>query len=330
MKKRLNEKVLVPGDILLTTTGALVSKGIRKGTRSDVSHVMLYVTHSSIIHADTHGVHAENTQRILFEGNDAVHALRLKGGLPQGKALAICDRVRGTVGTEYSIIEAMKAASERWKEASSKQFCSRLVAQAYRAEGYLLVPNPDYCAPGAFLKSDILDPVDNATVDVSDEEAEAIASIPNTPDLMRSTTNAVLRGVRKFDRQVQTWSDIGKFVSENPQHDLAVRDTIVSSGFLDLWDDDLKRYPWRYDAVLMNGMPSNDGLREYCRATMLAEPRDDNRFTKSLAGLKLNHAVYPRATFAVLIDLYERLSELHRLRIDAASQWLSRNDGSTS
>ena len=39
--KRLDEVVIQPGDIILTTTTAAVSRAIRIATRSDISHAMV-------------------------------------------------------------------------------------------------------------------------------------------------------------------------------------------------------------------------------------------------------------------------------------------------
>lgn len=47
--KRLNEVVLIPGGIILTTTTAAISKTIRIATRSDISHAMVYVEDRSAI-----------------------------------------------------------------------------------------------------------------------------------------------------------------------------------------------------------------------------------------------------------------------------------------
>lgn len=328
MKKRLNDEVMVPGDIVLSTSDGLISKKIRVHTGSDVSHAMLYVTHCSVIHAVSKGVHAENTQRILFDENDAVYVLRLKGGLPELTAKKICEHVRTAVGTQYSKLEAVKAKSERWSKSTRKQFCSRLVAQAYDKEGYRLVPNPDYCAPGAFLKSDLLEPVPNGTVLVSDAEQAFLESIENTPDIMAATFNDILSEIRKYDRNVQNLTDIGQFVIDNPNHDKAVHDIIVKSGYLDLWKLDYREGPWRYDISEMEKQPDKKQLLMYCMDVVgKTEGRDDNRFTNTYKTLLAHSSRYPRMTFLILIDLYKKLIELHAKRHDAAALWLKRNAG---
>lgn len=67
---------LVPGDIVLTTRDAPISKAIRKATASAFSHALLYVADHSYIHSDGDGVHSGNTQRLLF--SDASHAMVLR------------------------------------------------------------------------------------------------------------------------------------------------------------------------------------------------------------------------------------------------------------
>jgi hypothetical protein len=56
--KKLKESALQIGDIVLTTTTAKMSKGIRSFTRSDISNVMVYVEAYSVIDATGEGVHA--------------------------------------------------------------------------------------------------------------------------------------------------------------------------------------------------------------------------------------------------------------------------------
>jgi Permuted papain-like amidase enzyme, YaeF/YiiX, C92 family len=152
MKKRLNENVLVPSDIALTTANELISKLVRKATSSETSHAMLYVTHCSVIHADGKGVWANNTQSLLFDLEMPVFVLRLKSGPTADAARRICDHARNIVGTEYSKTEAARAARAKdFRAFSSKQFCSRLIAQAYAAEGYQLVRDPNFCTPQELL-----------------------------------------------------------------------------------------------------------------------------------------------------------------------------------
>jgi hypothetical protein len=328
MKKRLNENILVPGDIVVTTTDAVISRKIRAATLSKVSHAMLYVTHSSVIHAVTEGVHAENTQRIFFEDDWPVYVLRLKGGLPSDQAQKICDYVRGVVGTEYTSREAIRAVAGSGRRFSAKQYCSRLVAQAYDKHGYKLVPNPNYCTPAALLKSNMLEQVQNGTSVVSEEEyAFWQQDAPSSPDATREATNQILNWIRNIDPTVQNFGDIGRFLFQHPEHDFAVNSLLHSTGYLDIWKLDYSAHPWRWDLSAMEQLAAVNpsSIKRYCLATMKAEPRDDNRFTKNLAALRQNYRAFPRESLKTLIDLYQTLVDLHARRFDTASMWLGKN-----
>ncbi len=61
---------LQKGDIIFSTSFSRLSKSIRYFTKSDFSHVMLYVDDNSIIHANGLGVHAYNTQRMCFDNKN--------------------------------------------------------------------------------------------------------------------------------------------------------------------------------------------------------------------------------------------------------------------
>jgi len=69
-------------------------------------------------------------------------------GLSQKDALAISNFVRMRVGTQYSTKEALKTVAGGSKNWTRKQFCSRLVAQAYASVAHTLVPNANFCSPG--------------------------------------------------------------------------------------------------------------------------------------------------------------------------------------
>jgi len=75
---RLRSNALKVGDVILTTTAAKISKAVRLGTFGAISHAMVYVEDHSVIDATGDGVQARNTQRLLFEDDSPVYALRLR------------------------------------------------------------------------------------------------------------------------------------------------------------------------------------------------------------------------------------------------------------
>jgi hypothetical protein len=169
--KRLNASALQRGDVILTTTTAPVSKAIRAGTKSDISHAMICVQHSSVIDATNDGVHARNTRRLFFDDKCSLHVFRLKAGLSSEQEQSICQFVRQRVGSEYSVKEAVRTVVGGSTQGTRKQFCSRLVAQAYAAADIKLVRDPNYCSSAGLAKSSLLVAVPNATETVTEKEA---------------------------------------------------------------------------------------------------------------------------------------------------------------
>lgn len=325
MKKRLNTDVLEKGDIILTTTDEFPSGVIRKATKSDISHAMLYVDHSSVIHAVSEGVRSENTQRIFFNQDLAVHVMRHKDGIPAGDARSICEYVRSKVGSEYSYIEAARAWRERGRKFSSRQFCSRLVAQGYSEAGHKLVQEPNFCTPGQLRNSPLLVEVPNATVDVSDGEVEIWANHTSGTDIMHQIQNQVLDGARKLNPSIQDFNDLARFVIENPQHDVVIAALYAESGYLNFWRYDVELNPWHYDLAGMEAIPPQDEIRKYCLSTVSGDAPDDNRFTQSLAAYEEAHRKWPRLTLAQLVQLYKILVANHATRYDVAARWLQRH-----
>ena len=142
------------------------------------------------------------------------------------------------------------------KKGSSKQFCSRLVAQAYAENGIDLVDNSDFCTPNELLKSERLVRIADATVDIAEEEFQAWQTFPSGLELMRKSTNHILDGARKVDSSIQNLSDVDKLVLEYSEFDETIKQLYVESGFLEVWKIDHETNPWHYDATLMNDLGS--------------------------------------------------------------------------
>lgn len=327
MKKRLNENVLKRGDVILTTSDAGISKFIRATTVSPISHAMLYVDPCSVIDATGDGVHSANTQRLFFEQHNAVIALRVEGGLDPSVAIKICNYVRERIGSEYATFEAGRAWQGLGKKGTPKQFCSRLVAQAYAANGVYLVKNTNFCTPKDLLKSEKLVEVSDATVDVADDEYEAWQKHPSGLDLMRQSTNHILNGARKIDKSIQHLSDVDKLVLEHSEYDETIMQLYVESGFLNVWNTDHEINPWHYDAKLMEELGSRrpEEVRRYCETTLSEASRTDNRYVTNAIGYQYYQSVRPRRTIEMLRLFYCMLAEHHIIRLDTAEHWLKRH-----
>lgn len=319
--KRLDDEVLYPGDIVLTTTTAMISKMIRMATQSDISHAMVYVDNCSVIDATGEGVHARNTQRILFEEDCAIHVLRLRSSISADELSAVITYMRGHIGTQYSAREAVLARVGGARKWSTKQFCSRLVAQAFASVGIHLVSDPNYCSPADIKASPLLVTVQEATKLVSADDLAAWQETDDVPQRMRSAINAVLDGARDKDPEIQTFNDLCRHLVDHPDQDAFFRRLLESSGYLSLWQIERNRNLWQYDLALMNAAP-NAEVEGYCWKTLDGEKGEPNRFIVNRGAYTLLSREHGLEYFRVMADLYERLAVLHRQRVEVAAMWL--------
>lgn len=319
--KRLNESVLMPGDIILTTTTGLLSKGIRLATQSDISHAMVYVGDRSVIDATGEGVHARNTQRLLFEDECSVHALRLRTGISRSELDEVALFMRGQVGVEYSSKEAVMTVLGGPRTWTKKQFCSRLVAQAFASAGITLVPSPNYCSPADIKDSALLMAVDSPTLSVSASEAAFWEGILDIPKLTRDAINTILDGARRRDPLIQTFDDLHAHLIIHPEDDREFCQLLQTSGYLTLWKAEREKNPWQYDIGLLDA-GSDESAEEYCWSVLKNEESGPNRYFINRAGYRLFTQQFDHEFFRIMLDLYERLAALHRLRVDVARGWL--------
>jgi hypothetical protein len=316
------EKLLV-GDIILTTQNELVSKAVRKATSSQFSHVILYIGNQSYIHADTDGVHSGNTQRLLFADIGHATVLRLQMADPTAVYHA-CTFARRQVGKQYSVPEAIKSRFRRHgdkPDKSNRQYCSRLVAQAYTDAGVQLVANPSYCYPVDFISSPLLYDVSDALWLASHSEI-MLAQSEGFIGQHNIAINFILQQIRGLSGlDIQTFEQIQPFLMANPQHDRDVCEILKISGYLDHWKEEVLRNSWRYDKA------------EFLRFPMSASERTAIAREELTAGeQQLQHFIYMYGQctqmwqqanfsyFAIKIQLYMNLIEVTKKRIETAKQ----------
>jgi hypothetical protein len=323
--KRLNESVLMPGDIILTTTTGMLSKGIRLATQSDISHAMVYVEDRSVIDATGEGVHSRNTQRLIFADECSVHVLRLRTGISRSELDEVVLFMRAHVGVEYSSKEAVMTVLGGLRTWTKKQFCSRLVAQAFASAGITLVRSPNYCSPADIKDSAVLVAVDSATLSVSASEAALWDEILDIPKLTRDAINIILDGARRRDRLIQTFDDLHAHLITHPEDDLEFCQLLENSGYLALWRLEREKNPWQYEIGLLDA-GSDESAEEYCWSVLKNEESGPNRYFINRGGYRLLTQQFDHKFFRVMLDLYERLAALNRLRVDVARGWLEAKD----
>lgn len=324
--KKLNEAALLIGDIVLTTTNQKVSKGIRAVTKSDVSHAMVYVEAYSVADSTGEGVHARNTQRLMWDESNTVHVLRLARSLTANEAQIVVDFVRSRVGTEYTVREALGSVSKRRGRGSKKQFCSRLVAQAYAEAKIHLAHNPDYCSPADLKNSPLLVAVSNALVVVTDEYAEAVSRLPDMTQAMRDSINQILQGARTRDSLIQDLNDVDAHLIAHPEDDSFIADLVTRSGYLKIWILMRDQHPWQCDLKLLktSAMPMSE-KRQYCETTIGDREEGIRRYHENYAGYKILCERHGLKTFQLLQRLYMELVEFQQLRRRTAIDWLKQH-----
>lgn len=313
-----------PGDIVLTTTPDPVSQTIRKVTSSDISHAMICVAKSSVIDSTGDGVHARNLARIILEPGCAGHVLRTVKPLTTDQLRSIISFARSAVGTRYTMAGATKSVLAGFA-AGRKQFCSRLVAQAYRDAGVNLVSDADFCHPGELLKSETLVEMPDLLRNLSPEEEIDWREDVDNVQAMRNSTNFLLGEARKLSPDIESLNDIDAYLVEHPDGDAHLVQALLSSRYLELWREESKRNSWQYHAALMERQVfSAERMQRYCEALLTDEALCQNRFIMNHAGYVTMNTLHPRQYFAIKVELYELLTELHARRIKAAIAWLVR------
>lgn len=318
-----NENIIAPGDVLLTTSEAKISKAIRVATGSKISHAMLCVAHSSVIDATNEGVQARNIQRLLYPDGATIVLLRPRHPLTSDELALLTGFARAQVGTQYDVRDALATRLARRGPASRKQFCSRLVGQAYAAAGRVVVDAPDFCAPEDLRRSSAFIEITDCTRIVSAGEQAARAARPDPTERMRAAQNQILNGARALDSSVQQFTDLYQLVVDRPDLDHAIAALHQEAGYLDLWRLDLIANPQAYDLALLQAweLPAEEKAA-YCRQTLVSEAEMSRRFEGNRAVLSAAHRAQPRRTFALLIELEELLLRLSAKRASAAKAWL--------
>ncbi|MBX9848611.1 MAG: hypothetical protein K2X64_04905, partial [Rhodocyclaceae bacterium] len=114
-----------------------------------------------------------------------------------------------------------------------------------------------------------------------------------------------------------------RYLMEHPEGDTHLVDALHASGFLDLWRDELERNAWQYHVALLEGRKGSDENKQrYCEALLADEALSQNRFVVNHAGYVILNTSHPRQYFALKVELYALLAELHAKRIKAATAWL--------
>ena len=324
--KRIQIDSVQPGDILFTSRPGKISKMIRVATNSMVSHAMICVQHSSVIDSTSDGVQARNLQRELFNDDERAFHFRLKKPPSSHVLEQIIDYARSEVGARYSNSEAVRSVAPGPSPRSRRQYCSRLVARAYKIAGIELVPDADYCSPEDLLRSPLLNELPVEFSSVSVEELAWMSDPPNLIQAMHDAQNAVLDAARSVDPDVENFNDLCYFLVRRPNEDQVIAAALESSGYLDIWKMEVNKHPWRYTYELMDEHPElPEVVRDYCIVIVKKAYSGRLRFATNLAQIQELHRHHPRKSFCLKIALYETLVRNDQSRREVAYDWLQRH-----
>ena len=315
---------LKSGDIILSSAGEIPSASVRAVTKGDYSHAMLHVGNGSYIHSDLTGVHADNIQRLLLDSPDRFSVLRVSGENRERIAMDAIIYARRKVGTQYSKREAAGVVLNKLRaNLTNRQFCSRLVAQAYAQAGLSLVADADYCTPQDLFNCEALVEISGCVREATEEDVE-LANRFNPLELQRRNTNQFLADVRKISGlDIQEQQQVVDCVRNNPHYDEAISEALQRSGYLEFWRIDVSINPWRYDAdIWLSSGYSVDKLRSTASSEIDSANEVINRYSFMCSQYHVLNQYYPRRYFQLERDLFAQLVKLHTERREEARRVL--------
>lgn len=253
----LDKEKLSIGDIILTCDNSLISKIIAKQTYGKFSHAMISVGRAIVIQATLDGVFSENIQRLLFVEKEHVRVLRYKNKLQPNELTNIESYARSLVGSLYSIPQAILARYKPKSPSNRKQFCSRLVANAYKQANCRIdgIIDYDFCTPNDLSRSSSFIEIPNQEIltKATKEQIEfANSKNPISEGLKENYfwLNKIRKISIKHNVEIQTESDVIGFIQSYPQYDDKLNTYLIESHFLEMnpFKTDATRNSYRYNA----------------------------------------------------------------------------------
>ncbi|MGE5496485.1 MAG: hypothetical protein ACM3Q2_00320 [Syntrophothermus sp.] len=301
---------LMPGDIILTRDDSPGSLNIRKQSNAEYSHALIAIDRSCYIESDGLGVQAGNFQRKLFHSIDDAVALRMSTPLKENERETIEIFARLTIGTEYSALEARRAIKEQPNTAvnPNRQYCTRFVAQAYKAANINIVNNPDYCTAQEILTSTILMKVPAVVRIATNEEINFTKSNSILPT-QTEITACLFEGINNsLKTDIQTFQQTLDYLDKHPEDDPVIANQLKASGYLSMWQINKQNNLWQYDYSSLKSICTSDE-EIIARANFLIENHNCavGRYFTNLITISEYYKRNKLETFKLFEDLYETL-----------------------
>lgn len=313
--------LLQKGDVILTADHTLLSKGVRYPTLGRFSHATIYVGDGSYIHSDGKGVHADNIQRLLFKSKKHVAVLRPK---QQKYVESACIFSRTQVGKEYSVKEAIRTIKNALiTKEINRQFCSRLVAQAYSEAGIKISSNIDYCTPKKIHKSDKFFEVKKCIRIASNPEIN-FANSYNPLEDQKQIFNDILKFARKITSlDIQTFDQLVNILFSKPQFDYEISNFMKKVGYFDIWRYEYAINRWRYDyESLVEANFSEFQKLESCKNEIEKGKNILRTYENNLLHSKMSFYKTRLKYIEMQIELLENLIRITKEKISVCSKYL--------
>jgi hypothetical protein len=314
------------GDVLLTRKHDKECELIRKSTNSDYSHAIINVGVGSGIESNGLGVQSINLMRTTYKYADDVIILRYNKDDFEDIIEDVINFSRQKIGTEYSTSEArmaIMAESINAKE-ENRQFCTRFVAQSYKNAGKKVVANPDYCSPNDLCKSNFFEIISGCLVKATKEQVQYANEKDNPISQQTDITNEIFEFARNLsNKDIQTFEQLSRYVLENRDKEPEITEFIRNSGYLLMWEKDIKNNPWYYDYDnAIDHWKNPNQKRQIGELFANSEQNTRRRFEMSLKVLKFGHSFYNQEYFKDQIELCEKLIQLSKTREDIGKKLL--------
>ncbi|PWW05886.1 YiiX/YebB-like N1pC/P60 family cysteine hydrolase [Mangrovibacter plantisponsor] len=331
MRKKLyiiQQEKLEIGDVIFTSEKSFISWFVRLVTFSRFSHVMLHVN-GTTIHSVSGGVYSQNLQRLLFKKRYEVKVFRPIDKLTIAEESKICEYARNKVLSVYALLETIYVVIPFTSTASKKQFCSRLVAQSYKAAGKIIVKDPNYCSPKQIMKSGFFYEVDDC-IKIASEKEIAFSKKFNPIQLIENSTISMIKKIRlSYGEKIQTIHDIIKLLIIHPEADDFVTLLAHDFGYFEHAQFDLKINPWRYSIkeflnyVDLLGL-NNNQIDSLAHRIYYVGDETANVHANEFYLYSVLHKKYKLNFFYESMELYKRLIRTDDIRKGVAISILSR------
>ncbi len=309
---------LQEGDILLTAQRKLlsVSTAIRVLTWSRYSHSMIYVGNYSFIHAVANGgVRRQNIQYEFFKKDSQACVLRVKDTKIAKRA---CEYAKLQVHTQYSVREAIRTKIEL-KEERNRQFCSRLVAEAYAKAGLPLVKNSSLCSPQELYESSLTEVISGCLREVTSSDL-MIKDTIDTSNIWAMFEASIFKKIRIVTGEdIQNTEDLLTFLMRNLYYDDAIVQLHKDENYFNFLKSlNYRDYHHSYEA-LIKYFPKNISKENFIKEEMqsiekmIKECQDSFELYQAIENdFKLNFATMMKSYYQKELNFLENRLKLCR------------------